>query len=156
VDSHAELAYAVGRTMDPGRRSVTRTRVGRVVLVDDDEDTREMYAEALRADGFDVEPTQDADAALLAIASMHPDIVVADYSLPGTDGFELCRLLKANPETESIPVILITGYSGPTWESRAREAGAIRFLTKPLDPNGLVVALRAELTNSSGQALRAC
>jgi DNA-binding response OmpR family regulator len=136
----------------PIRESVTRTRVARVVLVDDDEDTREMYAEALRSEGFDVDATADADAALCSIASTRPDIVVADYSLPGTDGFELCRLLKANPETESVPVILITGYSGPSWESRALEVGAVRFLTKPLDPHGLVEALREELTRSSRRA----
>jgi CheY-like chemotaxis protein len=144
--------------MDTDRRSITLTRpltrVGRAVVVDDDDDTRDLYAEALRIEGFEVEPAADAVEALRAIAGTHTDIVIADYSISQIDGFELCRMLKANPKTDSIPVILVTGYSGPTWESRALASGAVRFLTKPLDPNKLVAVIREELSRLTGEGER--
>ena len=121
----------------------------RVLVVDDHEDTRDLYANVLRRGGFPVDTAGDAEDALRQIAARRPEIVVADYSLPQKDGFDLCRMLKSNADTRAIRVIIVTGYSGPTWEATALEVGAARFLIKPLLPDDLLSAVRELLTKGS-------
>jgi CheY-like chemotaxis protein len=120
--------------------------LAKVFVVDDEEDTRELYAVVLRHEGFVVATARGTEEALRVIDRLYPDVIVADYALPGADGFELCRRLKANPLTREIPLIIVTGYCGPAWQEQARQAGASRFLSKPLLPDDLVAAVRDALS----------
>lgn len=113
----------------------------RVLIVDDDEDTRVMYAEFLGA-WFEVLQAGDAREALAVVGREAPDAVVADVTLPGMDGFELVRQLRRIETARRIPVISLSGHSGLAHEERAREAGCDRIVQKPCLPDVLADTLK--------------
>lgn len=128
--------------MRANRQSRTMAWAGRVLIVDDHEDTRELYAEQLRFDGFSPVTAADVDAALKRIAAGRPDAVLTDFALPRIDGVELCRVLKGRDDTRAIPILVMTGYDGPMVRSRALDAGATRLLGKPVAPDDLARVIR--------------
>jgi CheY-like chemotaxis protein len=116
-----------------------------VLVVDDFDDTRELYAGALTDAGFAVEEATNGQEALDRAESAHPAIIVMDLSMPVIDGWEATRRLKANPATADIIVIALTGHSTSAGMAKAREAGADAVLTKPCLPNDLLALVRALL-----------
>jgi CheY-like chemotaxis protein len=82
-----------------------------VLIVDDFEDNREMYAEYLSYSGYRVEQASDGEQAVELAQRIRPDVVVMDLSLPVMDGWEATRRLKSDPRTRNIPVIALTGHS---------------------------------------------
>ena len=70
-----------------------------------------------------------------------PDLILLDVRMPQMDGYEVCRRLKANEATASIPVIFLTGETDADSESAAREAGAVGFISKPIDPGKLLASI---------------
>jgi len=109
-----------------------------VLIVEDDPETRQFYAHALERQGFRTEQAHNGRQALEKAREDAPDLVLADIALPGMDGIELCRELRADVRMRAIPVIAITGYGDRSYSDRARGAGADRVLTKPCDPETLV------------------
>jgi CheY-like chemotaxis protein len=109
-----------------------------VLIVDDFEDNREMYAQYLLFCGLRVEEAGNGAEALDKAFASLPDLVVMDLSLPGVDGWEATRRLKANPRTKHIPVIALTGHALAGHSKGAFEAGCDRFLTKPCLPERLL------------------
>jgi CheY-like chemotaxis protein len=126
----------------PGRRM-------RVLLVDDNTDSREMYAMVLQADGHEVHEADDSHAALAAFQAAIPDVAVIDIGLPGMDGYDLARRIRSEPAWRDVTLIALTGYGFPEDRARSRAAGFDRHLVKPAAPEDL----RQELTNV-GQAPR--
>jgi CheY-like chemotaxis protein len=122
---------------DPGRKP-------RVLLVEDHADTRLMYAEYLRPD-YDTSEAGDGVAALQAVLERPPDVIVTDLALPRMDGFELIARLRADERWRSIPVIALSGYSGPELDSRVRAAGLAVVIQKPCLPETLVQELQNQL-----------
>jgi CheY-like chemotaxis protein len=119
-----------------------------VLIVDDDRDTREMYCESLRADGFDASTAQSGEAALRLTASAMPAVVVTDLRLRGTiDGIELTRRLRAASAAQSLGIIVLTGATLGDERERAEAAGCDRFLAKPCLPEALAGEIRG-LTHS--------
>jgi CheY-like chemotaxis protein len=116
-----------------------------VLLVDDYPDAREMYREYLVFSGFDVAEASSGREAVDKAAEIHPDIILMDLSLPGMDGWEATRLLKAQPITEAIPVVALTGHALAGHSEDARRAGCDAFITKPCLPDALVEAIRRVL-----------
>jgi two-component system OmpR family response regulator len=112
----------------------------RILLVEDDEDNRDLMAELLRLDGHTVEPVGDAAAALAAVARGGFDAVVADVGLPGMDGLTLARELRRR--TPRLAVVVVSGWGdGPeVTAARGKEVDAI--VTKPADPARLTAALQ--------------
>jgi len=108
-----------------------------VLLVDDDPDTREMYALALTTSQFEVIQAADGQTALAAAAEFLPDVVVTDLSGPNLDGFELLEWLNARPETARISPIVLTGWTDERTRARALAADA-QFILKPCLPETLV------------------
>ena len=107
---------------------------GEAVLVVDDNPTNLKLARVLlRSEGYDVHTAGDAAEALAALGRARPALVLMDLQLPGMDGLELTRLLKADPATRGIPVVAMTAYSMKGDAERARDAGCDGYLTKPLD-----------------------
>ncbi|MDQ3211070.1 MAG: response regulator, partial [Acidobacteriota bacterium] len=102
----------------------------RVLLVDDDEDTRAMYGMALAMSEFDVIEARDGASALALASEALPDVIVTDLTGPGLDGFELVSWLQANPRTARIQAIVVTGWADQATRARTIEAGAA-FLPKP-------------------------
>jgi len=109
-----------------------------VLIVDDDEETREMYGEAFTGGGYRVAHAVDGEHALLKIISLSPDIVVMDLAMPVLDGWEATQRIKAHARTKHIPVIALTGYATPVEIRHAYDAGADAVLVKPCTPRALL------------------
>ena len=105
----------------------------KVIIVDDDRDTRELLRAALEMRGFMV---SQAQSGLRLISYLHvdrPDVIVLDVMMSWIDGFELCRAIKRNPEFQSIPVVFISGRSDPEDVRQGLACGAAAYFCKPLD-----------------------
>ena len=124
-----------------------------VLVVEDDPETRQFYTEALQRDGFVVEQAHNGHQALHKALEMAPDLILTDIAVPGIDGIELCRRLRADPRTHDIPVLAISGYGDRQYADRARIAGADRMLAKPCDASLIVVEARRLLLSRVGRAL---
>lgn len=111
-----------------------RTEAPCILLVDDAEDNRALYAEYFAHQHWRVVQAVDGEHALLKVASLMPDVVVMDLAMPVVDGWEATRNIKAHPRTKHIPVICITGHASAENLERARDAGADAVLVKPCPP----------------------
>ena len=121
----------------------------KVLVVDDFEDNRAMYAEFLRYSGFDVTEASDGAEAIEKATALRPDVVIMDLSLPIVDGWEATRRLKAEPRTRDIPIVALTGHALEGHSQGAREAGCNRFLAKPCLPETLLETLRELLSGGA-------
>ncbi len=116
-----------------------------ILLVEDDSDTREMYATFLEAMGYRVHEAADGFAALKAATCQRPDIVITDLAMPVMDGFHLTRQLRAHEATCSVPIIAVTGHGVTATPVLAQQAGCCRLFNKPFLPDELLAAVQAML-----------
>jgi putative two-component system response regulator len=117
----------------------------RILIVDDEFGARTALAALLRREGWDVKDASDGAAALELCATFRPDLILLDILMPGMSGFEVCRRIKATPETRLTPVVLITGLSNTEDRIEGINAGADDFLSKPIDFNELLARTRSLL-----------
>jgi len=118
-----------------------------VLIVEDDPETRHFYGECFARGGFSTKEAHNGHQALaMALALPPPDVIVTDIAVPGLDGIELCRRLRADARTRSIPVLAITGYEDRQYPDRILAAGADQVLIKPCDPAVLVREVRRLLS----------
>lgn len=123
-----------------------------ILVVDDYEDTREMYAEALEGHGYVVAMAGCGEDAVLAACVNRPELVVMDLAMPGIDGFMAIRAIRALPELDSTYIMVVSGSADDATRQRAKNAGCDTFLAKPLLPETLVSRIGALL--ASGEAPR--
>lgn len=116
-----------------------------ILVVDDYQDAREMYAEYLQYSGFRVAEAKNGNEAVSQARSLKPDLILMDLSLPGMDGWEATRVLKADEETRHIPIVALTGHALAGASEGARKAGCDSFVTKPCLPDDLVVEVKRML-----------
>ncbi len=116
----------------------------RVLLVDDDPLLLDVLTTVLDLEEFDVVAASDGDAALQIAEHEDVDLVVCDVRMPGTDGLEVCRRLKSNPETADLPVILLTARDTPEGRAAGEQAGCDAYVTKPFSPLELLDIMRAQ------------
>jgi two-component system, cell cycle response regulator DivK len=109
-----------------------------VLLVEDFDDAREMYADYLEFHGLRVAGAADAVRGLEMAQALQPAIILMDAALPGLSGWDAIAALKANPHTRHIPVIMLTGHVLGDARDRALAAGADGFIAKPCLPDELV------------------
>jgi two-component system, cell cycle response regulator DivK len=124
---------------------MTRSEGGwrRVLVVDDDRDTREMYCESLRVQGFDASTAASAEDALATVRHAPPAVVVTDLRFKGQmDGVELARRLRDDDRTKDVRIIMLTGAAFGEERERAEASGCDRFLLKPCLPATLASEIR--------------
>ncbi|HEU4726255.1 MAG TPA: response regulator [Kofleriaceae bacterium] len=109
----------------------------RVLIVDDNATNLKLVAYLMKAHGYDVDTALDADAALQAISRRVPEVILMDIQLPGIDGLELTRRLKAAPGTRDIVIIAVTAYAMKGDQDKALAAGCDDYITKPIDTRAL-------------------
>ncbi len=114
----------------------------RVLVVDDDRINRTLLEVMLQPEGFEIESAASGEAALLAIATNPPDLVLLDVLMPGMDGYQVASELKRNPVTRHIPLIMITALDDRDTRMLGLAAGAENFMTKPVDRAELCVRVR--------------
>lgn len=115
---------------------------GRILVVDDQEPNRLLLRELLEAQGHVVTEATNGLDALQQATDCAPDVVLLDVNMPGLDGFEVCRRLKANPRTAALPVLLVTALAHREQRLEGIAAGANDYLTKPIDTADLVLRVR--------------
>jgi CheY-like chemotaxis protein len=108
----------------------------RILIVEDVEYNRDLLVQLLE-DEYEILTAADGAAGIEVAARERPDLILMDLSLPGIDGWEATRRLKARPETDAIPVIALTAHAMQGDEERARACGCDDYLTKPIDEDQL-------------------
>lgn len=116
-----------------------------VLVVEDESAQREVLKYNLEAEGFDVVMAENGDEAMLLVAEENPDLIVLDWMLPNVSGIEVCRRVKANPETRNIPIIMLSARSEETDRVRGLETGADDYVVKPYSVVELMARLRTQL-----------
>jgi DNA-binding response OmpR family regulator len=127
-----------------------RGQAGRIMIVDDDRTLADVVSRYLARDGHQVECWHDGDAALRRMEQELPDLVVLDLMLPGVDGLEVCRRLRAR---WPIPVVMLTALGEETDRVVGFETGADDYVTKPFSPRELALRIRSVLRRARGDGL---
>jgi signal transduction histidine kinase/DNA-binding response OmpR family regulator len=125
------------------RRGPNRSR--RVLVVDDNVDTAELLTEALRQEGHEVAQEHDGLGALVAAASFRPDLILLDIGLPGIDGFEVTRRIRADPQFVKVRIVALTGYGQESDRAHTAAVGIDRHLIKPVEMETVLGAITALL-----------
>ena len=119
-----------------------------VLIVEDQADLRQLYAQQLAISGFDVIEAGNGEDAITRTTDRGPDVVLMDLSLPIVDGWEATRRLKSDERTAHIPVVALTAHDGSGELQRATRAGCDWFVPKPCPPDALIVEVRRVLAGS--------
>jgi CheY-like chemotaxis protein len=112
--------------------------MSRILLADDSPHAQRMGERILREEGFEVVSLTDGNAAMLRLADVDPDLILADVFLPGKSGFELCRYVKNEPRFKHVRVVLTAGLLEPFDEDEAKRAGCDAILKKPFEASKVV------------------
>jgi two-component system NtrC family sensor kinase len=136
---------------------MTLTQKGLILVVDDNPTNTKVLFDVLEADGFRVLLAQSGESALDKLQLVVPDLILLDVMMPGIDGFETCRRLKANEATQDIPVIFMTALAETADKVKGFSVGAVDYITKPLQQDEVLarvnVHLRLQTLNRDLQAL---
>ncbi len=117
-----------------------------VLIVDDVPDNLRLLAGMLKKQGYTIRPVRDGRTALMSVRSNPPDIILLDIMMPNMDGFEVCRQLKSNPETMSIPVIFISALHEIFDKVKAFRLGGADYITKPFQPEEIIARIESHLS----------
>lgn len=120
-----------------------------ILIADDQLHIIELVTISLEDPRFNIVTAQDGEEAMNKITTIKPDLVLLDVMMPKLDGFEVCRRIKADPETSNIPVILLTSKGHPEDHAKGKECGSNAFLTKPFSPIRLLSTVEEHLNISS-------
>ena len=123
-----------------------------ILVIEDDNDIRELIKHHLTRDGYRVKEATAGPDGLARARSDSPDLILLDLMLPGISGLEICRQLKGNPQTEALPIIMVTAKGAETDIVHGFELGADDYVVKPFSPRLLVARVRAVLRRRSGAA----
>ncbi len=119
----------------------------RILVVEDQLDNRQILRDLLTNADFEVIEAVDGEAGLAAAAAHRPDLILMDIQLPGLDGYEATRRLKADAALTAIPVIAITAYELKEAEDKARAAGCDGYMAQPISPRQLLAKVREYLSS---------
>ncbi len=125
--------------------------MSKILVVDDEEHIVMILKDSLEFSGFQVSTALNGVEALEAVEKEHPDLIVLDIGMPKLDGWEVCRRLKSNDATKSIPIIILTAYAQMSDQKKGTALGAERFISKPCDLTYLVEEINALLAQKNPQ-----
>ncbi|MBI4780862.1 MAG: response regulator [Oscillatoriophycideae cyanobacterium NC_groundwater_1537_Pr4_S-0.65um_50_18] len=117
----------------------------RILLVDDTPTNLKVLSESIKSEGWFTLIANDGESAIEQVEYAKPDLILLDVMMPGIDGFEVCRRLKANSETQAIPIIFMTALSDTVDKVRGLELGAVDYITKPFQREEVLARLRVHL-----------
>ncbi len=119
------------------------TEQKKILIVDDEPDLIELVSYNLKKEGFKVSACSDGEDALEKIRATRFDLLILDLMLPGIQGMDICRLIRNDPRTEAVPIIMLTARGDMTDKIRGLETGADDYMTKPFSPKELIARVRA-------------
>jgi two-component system, cell cycle response regulator DivK len=119
----------------------------RILVIEDHEDNRQILRDLLTSANFEVIEAVDGEAGLAAAATHRPDLILIDIQLPGIDGYEATRRLKADTRLHAIPIIAVTSYALAGEADMARAAGCDAYIPKPYSPRQLLAKVREYLSS---------
>ena len=120
-----------------------------ILLVEDNADNRDIYRTVLEHFGYDVIEAHDGEMGIRLAQERHPDLILMDISIPKIDGWQATKLLKADADTSSIPIIALTAHALTSDRERAREIGCDGYLAKPVEPRRVLEEVQRHLQNSA-------
>ena len=118
----------------------------RILVVEDQEDNRQIVRDLLTSAGYDLIEAVTGEEGVSMAETQRPDLILMDIQLPGLDGHEATRRIKANPALRHIPIIVVTSYALSGDEAKAREAGCDDYVAKPFSPRELLAKIRQHLS----------
>ena len=118
---------------------------GEIMVVEDNVFDLKFMSETLKNAGYRVRSAGDAELALRSLQTKPPDLILLDMNLPGIKGIELCRRIKADPKTEALPVIFISAQGEIDFKVKALDAGAVDYVTKPVEPSEVLARISTHL-----------
>jgi len=117
----------------------------RILVIEDQEDNRQIVRDLMAASGYELIEATTGEEGIAAAARERPDLILMDIQLPGIDGYEVTRRIKANPQLKSIPIIAVTSYALSGDDKKAFAAGCDGYVTKPYSPRLLLAKIREYL-----------
>lgn len=123
----------------------------RILVIEDNEENRRMLRDLLTARGFVVIEALSGEEGVEMAATESPDLILMDIQLPGFDGYETTRRIKAQPALHHIPIIAVTSYAMSGDDAKAMEAGCDAYVTKPFSPRALLAKIREYLPEKDGE-----
>ncbi|WP_404424611.1 response regulator [Nibricoccus sp. IMCC34717] len=121
----------------------------KILVVDDEPDVTELVAYHLKAKGYTVETLNDPNNSLATARSLQPDLVILDVMMPDLSGIQICRLLRADPQLRSVPVVFLTARAEEGDRIQGLETGADDYICKPFSPKELVLRIQSILRRSN-------
>jgi len=125
-----------------------------ILAVDDETDLIELISYNLKKEGFSVDSAQDGETALSMVRKGRYDLIILDLMLPGIQGMELCRIIRNDPKTEGLPIIMLTAKGEEVDRVLGLEMGADDYITKPFSPRELIARVKAVLRRTGERALK--
>ena len=121
---------------------------GKILVVDDEVNITQILEFSIGAEGYEVVTAANGEEAIDKARREQPDLIILDVMMPKIDGYEACRILKANPLTKGIPVVLLTAKGRDIDKRLGYEVGATDYIIKPFSPNKLVDRIHQLLVGS--------
>ncbi len=122
--------------------------MSKILVIDDDLANREILRARLEPAGYEVIEASQGEEGLLLLETVLPDLILLDVMMPKMDGWQVCRKIKANPRTKSVPVVMLTALGQKIDQLRGWESGISEYLTKPWDPVKLLDVVKQCLAAS--------
>jgi two-component system, cell cycle response regulator DivK len=116
----------------------------RILLVEDEEDNMQILRDLLATD-YETDEAVNGEQAVAAVSKQRPDLILMDIQLPGIDGYEATRQIRAIPALSATPIIAVTSYALSGDDVKAFEAGCNAYVTKPFSPRALLATIREHL-----------
>ena len=121
---------------------------GKILVVDDEVNITQILEFSIGAEGYEVVTAANGEEAIEKARREQPDLIILDVMMPRIDGYEACRILKTNPLTKSIPVVLLTAKGRDIDKRLGYEVGATDYIIKPFSPNKLIDRIHQLLVGS--------